>query len=100
MIDTIAPSRILFVMFVLAVFGWVYNTFFVAHAEKWIPPRDNTTAMEVVIGTTITLAGLGFMIGPARVTGLDVMLLSFLAFASSGTPMVLGSLGRAERLPG
>jgi heme/copper-type cytochrome/quinol oxidase subunit 3 len=100
MIDTIAPSRILFVMFGLAVFGWAYNAFFVANAEEWIPPRDNTTAFEVVIGTTITLAGLGFMIGPARVTGLDVMLLAFLCFASSGTPMVLGSLTRAERLPG
>lgn len=100
MIDTIAPARIIFVMCCLAVFGWAYDTFFVSHAEKWIPPRDNTTAMEVVIGTTITLAGLGFMIGPARVTGLDVMLLAFLCFASSGTPMVFGSLTRAERLPG
>jgi len=100
MIDTIAPSRILFVMCGLAIFGWAYNAFFVAHAEKWIPPRDNTTAFEVVIGTTITLAGLGFMIGPARVTGLDVMLLAFLCFASSGTPMVFGSLTRAERLTG
>ncbi len=100
MIETIAPARIVFVMCSLAVFGWAYDTFFVSRAEKWIPARDNATAMEVVIGTTVTLAGLAFMIGPARVTGLDVMLLGFLCFASSGVPMVYGSISRAERLPG
>ena len=84
----------------LAVFGLAYDTFFVSRAEKWIPARDNATAMEVVIGTTVTLAGLAFMIGPASVTGLDVMLLGFLCFASSGVPMVYGSISRAERLPG
>lgn len=101
MISTvIAPSRILFVMCALSIFGWAYNAFFVANAEKWIPAKHNTTAFEVVIGAAITIGGLGFLIGPARVTGLDVMLLAFLCFASSGTPMVFGSLTRAERLPG
>jgi hypothetical protein len=100
MIDLIPPSRILFVLCGLALFGWCYDTFVVAHAEEWIPTRHNITAFEVVIGVSITLAGMGYMIGPARVTGLDVMLLSFLCFAASGTPMVYGSLTRAERLPG
>ena len=99
MIDTIPPSRVVFVLCALALFGYVYDTLFVSRAEKWIPARDNTTAVEVVIGTTVTLTGLGYMIGPARVTGLEAMMLAFLCFAASGVPMIYGSLTRAERLP-
>ena len=99
MIDVIQPSRIVFVLCALALFGYVYDTYVVTNAERWIPARHNITAFEVVLGTAITLTGLGYMIGPARVTGLEAMMLGFLCFAASGVPMIYGSLTRAERLP-
>ncbi len=100
MIDTIPLSRIIFVLCALALFGYAYNYYGVERSEKWIPARWNTTAMEVVIGTLITLMGLSFMIGTARVSGFDVLLLGFLCFAASGAPMFYGSVTRAERLVG
>lgn len=100
MIDTIPLSRILFVLCALVLFGYAYNTYVVERAERFIPARWNITAFEVVLGTLVTLAGLAYMIGPARVTGLEVLLLGFVCFAASGAPMFYGSVTRAERLPG
>ena len=98
--DIIPMARILFVLCALALFGYAYNTYVVERAERWIPPRWNITAFMVVIGVLVTLAGLAYMIGPAHVTGLDVLLLGFVCFAASGAPMFYGSVTRAERMPG
>lgn len=83
--ELITPSTVL-VLMILFAFGIAYNAF-VGWLER--NGRDRGfTALLVVVGTAITLAGFGI------VAGWRPMILAFLCFAASGAPMTIGSIWR------
>lgn len=82
-------GEILAVFGALALFGAVYNRLI-----AWTEERgyiEGYTALAVVGGVLITLAGIAILSIPAAVLALG-------AFAASGTPMVIGSIGRHVRM--
>jgi hypothetical protein len=88
------PLQTFAVLAALAAFSIFYNDIFVENLARHLPAKFRATSFEVVFCVFVTCVGIGVILG------LQAMLVCLLCFASSGTPMVLGSLGRAERLPG
>lgn len=66
-------------------FNWLTE---LAERRGWI---EGYTALFVVIGVAVTVAGTGFVIGWLHVLYL------MLAFGASGLPMIVGSIARYVR---
>ena len=89
---TINYANIPGVLLALVLAGYLYNALVVDNLAKHLPTRWRQTSVEVVIGVTFTLVGVGILMGG------QVMLLMFLLFAASGIPMIVGDFKRVERL--
>jgi len=74
------------ILALLFLFGIVFNwiTHF-AERKGWI---EGYTALFVVIGVSVTVGGMGFLIGWKNV------MYVYAGFVASGTPMIVGSIAR------
>jgi hypothetical protein len=89
---TVNYAAIPYVLVALMLAAYIYDAVFVDNLALHLPARWRRTSVEVVIGVTFTLVGVGI------VMGVQVMLLSFVLFASSGIPMIRGDFRRTDKL--
>ena len=74
------------ILLVLAGFGYVYN--------RWVESLERQghdrgyMSLIVALGCAVTLAAAALIIG------LEPVLWTFICFAASGTPMIIGSISR------
>jgi len=80
------PARIVLILSTLFLFGILYNAL-----VSWLEDHHydrGYTAILVIGGSAVTIAGAG------RLAGWKAALWTLAAFATSGTPMTLGSIAR------
>ena len=75
----------------LLIFGWWFNQ----QVEKWGSDADGFTWLLVVVGTLVTLAGIGLL---GLVLDWNAGLLGLSAFAASGFFMCYGAVRRYVNL--
>lgn len=78
---------VLFVLLALFVFGFLFN--------RWIAKMGNKIEgfvwLEVVIGSMVTLIGMGAL---DQLLGWNAFFIGCLAYAASGSPMIWGAVVR------
>jgi len=92
-VTTYTPGQILAVFVLLNCAGYLYHLVVDTLAHH-LPPRWRRTSVEVVVGVSMTLLGVSFLVGPF------VTLLYFMAFAMTGLWMIYGDFKRGERVVG
>ena len=88
---TYTPDQVLAVFILLNCAGYLYHLVVDVLAHH-LPVQVRRTSIEVVIGVSMTLLGVSFLVG-AQTT-----LLMFGAFAMTGAWMIYGDFKRGEQV--
>ena len=91
--ETYNTNQFLAVFVMLNCAGYLYHLV-VNTLAYHLPPRYRRTSIEVVVGVSMTLLGVSFIVGPF------VTLVYFVAFAMTGLWMIYGDFKRSETVTG
>ena len=87
------PNQILAVFVALNCAGYLYHLVVDVLAHH-LPVKYRRTSIEVVVGVSMTLLGVSFIVGPA------ITLVYFMAFGMTGLWMIYGDFKRGEQVTG
>lgn len=95
---SVNPVSAVVLLLALAVCTYIYDRLIIDWMESRPGGLPAKTAWEVVAGVMIVLVFYLLMVGGRTLTGTESFVLILCCFVAGGTPMVVGSYRRAERI--